>query len=148
MIYVRCSLPAVPANNKVPANPCTQAGRALSPSDYASMGQAANGNPVTFYLDLAAFPRGGALDAQPLGASPAYGNYVYGVFMAASGMPLTVALSGAALYGMTASYQNQPMAPPYGVLPTANVENIINGYNAQKNGSLCTTAPTPKPPGG
>jgi hypothetical protein len=57
--------------------------------------------------------------------------------MAASGTPLTVALAGANAYGATASYQNQPMLPPYGLIPTANAENIINGYNAQMNGTLC-----------
>lgn len=149
MIYVRRSLPAVPANNGpvVPANPCQYAGRALSPSDYATAGSAAKwySSPLTFALDAwKGWPTGHYLDAQPLTNVPgtwraaAYGNYVFGVYMQAAGVPLSVALTGGNTYGSTKTYPaGTPMDPNYPSLPAANVANITNGYNAQQNGTTC-----------
>ena len=78
------------ANNLVPANPCQYAGRALDPSAYASQGSSDNGHPMTILLNsVTGFPRGHFFDAQPLTGAPAvqaaaYGNYVFGVYMAAA----------------------------------------------------------------
>ena len=78
--------------------------------------------------------------APPVQAA-AYGNYVYGVWMAASGTPLSVALAGGDAYAYASGAQygpsNGPMDPNYPSLPAANVANITNGYDAQKNGTLC-----------
>ena len=45
----------------------------------------------------------------------------------------TYAFLSGAKYGSS----NGPMDPHYGSLPAANVTNIRNGYNAQKNGTTC-----------
>lgn len=134
-------------NNLVPKNPCAYMGRALPPSGYAMAGKQANGSPVNFILDaLKGFPRGGYLDAQPLGTGnslqrAAYGNYAYGVYMASAGVPLSVALSGGNAYaffsGAKYGPSNGPMDSQYGSIPAANVANITNGYNAQVNGTTC-----------
>ncbi len=77
--------------------PCQNEGRALTPSDYSSIGRAAKWNPITAIRDLSEFAKGAPLDGQVLASGTpaekaAYGNYVYGVWMAASGTPLGVAL--------------------------------------------------------
>ena len=140
----RFSRYAIAPNNAVPANPCAYAGRALSPSAYAAEGQAAKWDPLLAIQDLKSFQRGGALDAQPMTGAPslqaaAYGNYVYGVWMAASGTPLSVALAGGNAYAYLsgAQYPGRTMDPTYGSIPAANVANITNGYNAQMNGTTC-----------
>jgi hypothetical protein len=33
------------------------------------------------------------------------------------------------------------MSPTYPSTPASNVTNITNGFNAQQNGTLCTTGP-------
>jgi hypothetical protein len=88
---------------------------------------------------LSGFRRGGALDAQPLGASRAYGNYVFGAYLSAAGITLSVGLGGANGYAAVsnAQYPGFSMDPNYPAVPQANVANIINGYNAQRNGTLC-----------
>lgn len=92
---------SIAPNNEVPSNPCAYMGRALPPSAYATAGQAAKWNPVTAVRDLSGgFKIGGYLDAQTRAQGnpferAAYGNYAYGVWMAASGTPLFVALAGA-----------------------------------------------------
>jgi hypothetical protein len=88
---------------------------------------------------LLSFQRGGLLDAQPLGGSRAYGNYVYGAYLSASGLPLSVALAGANSYASVsnAQYPGFTMDPNYPAIPAANIANITNGYNAQQNGTLC-----------
>ena len=130
--------PVVAPNNAVPQNPCTQAGNALPPSAYAQEGKAAANNPLASSLDLSQFPRGGPLDAQPLGGSPAYGNYVYGVYMRAAGFPLSIALAGAEYYAWKSNASYGPGSGPMsGTVPSANIANITNGYNAQKNGTTC-----------
>jgi hypothetical protein len=139
----------------VPANPCTQAGNAPDPSAYAARGQAsanallsATGDamasaPIAQYVNLLDFRRGGSLDAQPLGGSQAYGNYVFGAYVSAAGISLSTALTGANAYAAVSKafnpkqYSNQQMDSRYTAIPAANVANITNGYNAQQNGTLC-----------
>lgn len=145
---VRTSTP--PKNWKtdlVPANPCLYSGRALPATGYAAAGNAAKGSPVTFILDaLKGFPRGDYLDAQPLGTGnvlqrAAYGNYAFGVYMAAAGIPLSAALAGANGFGFAsgAKYgpRNGPTDPLYSSLPLANTINIEHGYSDQQNGMTC-----------
>ena len=85
------------------------------------------------------FQRGGPLDAQPLGASRAYGNYVFGAALSGAGYSLSFTLSSANAYALLsgAQYPGETMDPNYTSIPAANVANISNGYNAQKNGTLC-----------
>lgn len=86
------------------------------------------------------FRRGGLLDAQVrYGGTQAYANYAYGVTMSAYGMPLTGALGAAEAYGATKTYNTRAVGPMAGYIPSSNVANIIQGYNDQKNGTLCTT---------
>ncbi len=126
-------------------NPCPYQGSALPPSAYAAQGQAANGNPINFALDATmGFPAGHYLDPQPLGSgnafqNQAYGNYTFGVYMASAGVSLSTALSGANAYAFfRSSYPSWIQRDSnYGSLPAANVANIINGYNAQMNGTTC-----------
>jgi YD repeat-containing protein len=74
-----------------PKNPCSEAGNAPDPSYYADNGL------YIGVLGLFSFHRGGYYDAQQYGGSRAYGNYAYGVYLAAAGLPLPVALAGADL---------------------------------------------------
>ncbi len=142
--------PVVAPNNDpqtgVPANPCASAGGAPNPSAYAAAGTIAQvseflspGGLLVNAAYLSGFRRGGALDAQPLGASRAYGNYVFGAYLSAAGIPLSVGLGGANGYAAVsnAQYPGFSMDPNYPAVPQANVANIINGYNAQHNGTLC-----------
>jgi hypothetical protein len=141
------SVKALAPSNLVPKNPCAYMGRALPPSGYAMAGKQANGSLVNFSLDVAmGFPRGGYLDAQPLGTGSslqraAYGNYAFGVYMASAGISLSTALSGGNAYaffsGAKYGPSNGPMDPNYQSLPAANVANISNGYNAQASGTPC-----------
>jgi hypothetical protein len=120
--------------------PCTQSGNALPATVYQAKGQAAANNEVLTALYLYQFKGGGALDAQPLGASPAYANYVYGVFMSAAGFTLNQALSGADWYAQHwGSYPNNPpmSGPTYPFTPQVNVANITVGFNAQQGGNVC-----------
>jgi hypothetical protein len=125
-------------SNPVPQNPCAEAGNALPASAYAQEGKAAANNPLASTLDLSGFPRGGPLDAQPLGGSRAYGNYVYGVYMRAAGFPLFIATAGAEYYSWKSNASYGPAdGQMSGSVPSANIANITNGYNAQKNGTVC-----------
>lgn len=90
------------------------------------------------------FPAGDYLDPQPMASgnafqNQAYGNYTFGVYMAAAGVPLSTALSGANTYAFfRSSYPSSTqMDPNYPSLPAASVGNITNGYNAYGNGTLC-----------
>jgi len=129
----------------VPANPCQYQGRALSPSDYATMGKSAPWHSFNFALDVHyGWGSGQYMDAQPLTIVPgtwnaaAYGNYVYGVYMQAADVSLSVALRGAEAYALSKTYPSgTPMQPGYPGLPAANAQNIINGYNGQTNGTAC-----------
>jgi hypothetical protein len=130
--------PVVAPNNPVPANPCSESGNAPDPHFYQQKGLNDRFNPVSTIADLQQFPRGGDLDAQPNGGSRAYGNYVYGVYMRAAGFPLFIATAGARWYSSRSNAQYGPAdGTMSGSIPTANVANITNGYNAQKNGTVC-----------
>jgi hypothetical protein len=93
--------PVIPAKNEVPDNVCQFAGNAPDPSFWASAGKASKWDPVSAVLDLTkGFKIGGYLDVQPMASGDpyqraAYGNYVFGAWMRASGTPLPVALAGA-----------------------------------------------------
>ena len=138
--------PNAPNNN----NPCSGAEYAADPSLYAAAGQQASNNPLQSAMDFSQFPRRGLLDAQPSiavpgapnigpGASPAYGNYVFGVYMRAAGFPLSMTLDAGDWYAKLshANYGAQALDSTYTHIPSANVTNITDGYNAQKNGTLC-----------
>jgi hypothetical protein len=132
----------------VPQTPCSSAGNAPSPTFYT--GQALQGNPDNPEQDTSlpnlttalSFNILGSLNAQKQGASPAYANYVYGAYMSAAGWSLPDSLNFANIYAFWfSSYTNNPpMDPSYPSTPAANVTNITNGYNAQQNGTLCSTA--------
>lgn len=90
------------------------------------------------------FPAGHYLDPQPLASGnvfqrQAYGNYTFGVYMAAAGVSRSTALSGANAYAFFFSRypQGTTWDTNYGSLPAASVANISNGYNAQMNGTVC-----------
>jgi len=137
----------------VPANPCASAGGAPNPSSYVAQVQqagtqfpgtaidsgAALMNQINQFTTLLSFQRGGSLDAQPLGGSRAYGNYVFGAALSGGGYSLSFTLSAANAYAFVsgANYPGFVMDSQYGSLPAANVANITNGYNAQRNGTLC-----------
>jgi len=106
-------------------------------------------NPINSTSEaLKGFQIGGTLDAQT-GATgsvyerAAYGNYVYGVWMAAAGFPQSVALSIADVVafknklGNPNQYNGRQMATLFPFLPTANVANIAAGWNAQRHGTPC-----------
>jgi RHS repeat-associated protein len=155
--------PGSSPKDAVPTNPCTQAGGAPDPTWYVAQVQQAGQlmrastmdsgasliNQLNQFITLSNFQRGGYLDAQPLGASPAYGNYVFGAALNAAGYSLPFTLSAANDYAFLsgAQYPGKAMDPNYGSIPAANVANITNGYNAQQNGTVCSTAPTPASPG-
>lgn len=136
----RNKTPGAPSN-LTPANPCLSAGRAPSPSTYANAGQAGSTNAVKDFLNLFSFRRGAALDAQVrYGGSPAYANYVFGVYMSAAGNTLNQTLAAADMYAQyRSSYPvGTPMAGPnYPFTPQANVTNITNGFSAQTTGTTC-----------
>jgi hypothetical protein len=144
------------AQSQKPTNPCSGAGNAPSPQQFAAQGQAVQqtinntppstdpyayvGPAVWTLLNLSEFHRGGSLDAQAAGSSTAYANYVYGDYLSALGFSLPGSLSGANAYASAAaSYPaNTQMSPNYPSTPAVNVANITAGFNAQQNGSLCT----------
>jgi hypothetical protein len=132
-----------PANNGtnpiVPANPCNRAGNAPDPSVYQAKGQAASTNEFKDLYYLFQFRARGGLDAQPQGASPAYANYAYGVYMSAAGYTLNQALAGADIYAQyRSSYRpGTVMDPNHPFTPMANVMNITYGFTAQQMGTIC-----------
>jgi hypothetical protein len=92
---------------------CSKSGIAPDPSVYDQLGKRANNVIVArdpygmgaaageFYngITLSKFRRGGQLDAQVrYGAEPPYANYVFGVYMSASGASLSQALMAAQDY--------------------------------------------------
>jgi hypothetical protein len=85
----------------------------------------------------------GSLNAQAQGSSPAYANYVYGVYMSAAGFPLSYAQTAGNIAAALSSNYG-PDGPPsgynqqYGSTPNANVLNIAQGYYDQQAGTLCT----------
>lgn len=87
-----------------------------------------------------AFRRGWFLDAQvPYGGSPAYANYVFGVYMASAGYSLSTALNIANGVGAVASTYpaGTPMDPNYTHIPASNVTNITQGFMDEQMGTLC-----------
>jgi len=126
--------------NHVPLDPCANGGmgRAPAPSTYAALGSAAATAPASMLLELISFGKGLALDAQASGATTAYANYVFGVYFAAAGIPLSVTLQAAEAYGAIFAIYTGTAGPMDGFIPTANVMNITDGYDAEKAGTLCT----------
>jgi len=119
--------------------PCAPYGDANYPEAYRELGVNAG------WLDnldlLFAFHRGGLMDAQKYGGSPAYANYVFGVYMCGAGYSLAQALNFAntyAYFGSSYKKRPPPMDPNHKSTPAANVGNITLGYNDCKNGNLCT----------
>ena len=119
-------------------NPCAPSGFAPDPGFYADLGNAANW--MQNDVNLFNFHRGGYLDAQADGGSPAYANYIFGVYMNAAGYSLSLTLSAANAYGAAFSHYRPgtPMDPNYTHIPAANVKNISAGFNDNRNGTLCT----------
>ncbi len=109
---------------------------APSPSQYAQWGRTANS--IQNLWNLWEFHRGGSLDAQKYGASRAYGNYVFGVYMAAHGYTLPETLDYAQQYAFNFSRYRpgEPKSPVYPSVPTANVANITKGFNDERNGTF------------
>jgi hypothetical protein len=129
-------------------------GDALDPAEYARMGERVrqfgadqsdpDGNTglagLGYWLgESLKFKRGSDLDAQSHGASPDYGNYVFGVYNAAGGTSLPFTLDLANLYGKHRSKydpQNVTMDKTYTSIPVQNVQNITRGYNDYQSGTL------------
>jgi hypothetical protein len=93
---------------------------------------------------LAQFHKGGTMDAQAHGGVQADGNYDFGVYNAAAGIPLSTTLDLADTYGKYFSkYPADPNDPRYKTpdknypnIPAVNVQNIAKGYNDYQNGKL------------
>ena len=126
---------------------CQVVGNANSPQYYQQLGKDATSLPPPTNLAaeaviLTQFYQGGPFDAQASGSSPAYANYVYGVYMAAIGATLQFSLEGANTYASEfATYDWSlvgPASTTYPSFPEVNVENITLGYDAEQNGTLCT----------
>src|SRR3974390_1311019 len=116
----------------------------LSPSFWAKMGAEAKFNPFILWEDVTyGFPKGGYLDAQPFASGnaferAAYGNYVFGVYVAAAGIPLEAALfEGNQKAQGNPAYRNRTKESLFGNLPAANVMNIAAGYIDQEAGFAC-----------
>ena len=139
---------------------CAYQGRALSPQQYAAQGKSlatgiaalsnAYAPDVAFSFGLGTlygqFSKGSALDAQPKASGTtlqraSYGNYAYGAFFAGAGVPLNEALTAANAYGfkqqVTGAYGGRTLDPTYSHIPAVNVQDIVNGYNAALQGTLC-----------
>jgi hypothetical protein len=76
------------------------------------------------------------------GGTPAYANYVFGVYASAVGLTLSQALSGANDYAARRSRYpaGTHFDPNYPHVPAANVKNITAGYKAEQSGHLCKKA--------
>ena len=151
------SLPVTPVTppsvNTSP--PCAPSGTAPDPTVYQQKGQLANSltnypydpNGMslaagTLYnlVELYGFRRGGPNDAQVLyGGSPAYANYVFGVYLSAAGLSLPETLSAANDYAAARSRYpaGTVMDRTYTATPAVNIANITAGYDAQQTGTLC-----------
>jgi RHS repeat-associated protein len=117
---------------------CAPSGNAPPPGFYRDLGQSAGwgDNPIYLYQ----FHRGGFMDAQVLyGGSPAYANYVYGVYMSSAAYPPSFTLAAADGFG--ALFSDYPsgttMDPTYTHIPKTYVDNIMQGINDAKSGALC-----------
>ncbi len=133
-------------------NPCSGAHNAQDPSWFEDRGFRTGAilGPIGVYEDAKhGFHRGGVLDAQAQGRDPQtgqgggerpYGNYTYGAYMSAAGVPLSLSLFAANKYAHDSNAQYGPDIPrdsTYGSLPQDNVAYITNGYLDQRNGVLC-----------
>jgi len=144
--------PVTVTDSSALAQPAPDLGAGPDPAYYARLGEVArqlitNPNDVEGFsaaggllydaANLAQFKRGHALDAQSYGASPAYGNYAFGVYNAARGAGLSDTLDLANTYGKYFShYPGKSMDQTYTSIPPENVQNITRGYNDYKNGTL------------
>jgi RHS repeat-associated protein len=135
-------LTPIPGLKSLIPYPCPPTGNAPSPAVYESLGKSEGRLLGSLYLP--SFQRGAALDAQASGGSIAYGNYAYGVYMAAAGYKLPFSLWGANFYawksGATQVYKahGYTMDSVYKDDTAANIGFITLGYNDEKNGTLCT----------
>lgn len=118
--------------------PCAPSGNAYPPGAYQKVAESAGWLANDSFL--LGFRRGGYMDAQKYGGSPAYANYVFGVYMCAAGYSLPVTLGFANWYAHMRSHYppSTPMDPNYRYTPAANVTNITLGFNDCKNATLCT----------
>jgi RHS repeat-associated protein len=118
--------------------PCAPSGNAYYPEVYQELGESAGWLSNDGFLF--AFRRGGFMDAQKYGGSPAYANYVFGVYMCGAGYSLSQTLNFANAYAFLRSNYppSTPMDPNHKSMPAANVGNITLGFNDCKNGNLCT----------
>ena len=84
------------------------------------------------------FHRGGTMDAQAHGGLPADGNYDFGVYNAAAGIPLSTTLDLANTYAKNFSKypSGTKMDPTYKFTPAVNVQNIAQGHNDYQNGKF------------
>jgi hypothetical protein len=85
------------------------------------------------------FHGGGPLDAQAHGGSRADGNYDFGVYNAAAGIPLSGTLDLANTYGKYFSTYDPTqitMDQTYTHIPADNVQNITKGYHDYQNGKF------------
>jgi RHS repeat-associated protein len=121
--------------------PCPKAGNAPLPQFFEALA-AQSPNWVDNLMNLLDFRKGAMMDAQAYGSSPAYANYVFGVYMAAAGYSLPATLNSANAYGfLRAKYPpGVPMDPVYNSIPAANVINSTAGFNAEKTATLCTVS--------
>lgn len=126
---------------------CMAVGNAQSPQYYQQLGKNASNLPspinlVDETIILTQFYHGGPFDAQASGSSPAYANYVYGVYMAAIGASLQFSLEGANTYASEFATYNWSLVGPastaYPSIPEVNVENITLGFDGEQKGTLCT----------
>lgn len=141
---------------KIPVTPCDNAGGAAPPEAFAQKGtrlkqqititdpstDEAHGGDLGIELQTySSFHRGGSLDAQASGSDNIYANYVYGVFMQASGNDLNFALSGADAYahyfGGYEADRAMDEAGGYPHEPADNAAAIEQGFNDQSKGSTC-----------
>jgi len=121
--------------------PCPRAGNAPLPQFFEALA-AQSPNWVDNFMNLLDFRKGAMMDAQAYGSSPAYANYVFGVYMAAAGYSLPATLNAANAYGfLRAKYPpSVPMDPLHKSIPAANAINITAGFHDEKTANLCTVS--------
>jgi len=148
-------VPATVTDATGQVQPAPDLGAGPDPAYYAKLGETARqlmsntddaegfsaaGGLLYDAAHLAQFKRGHTLDAQSYGASPDYGNYVFGVYNAARGAGLPNALDLANTYGKYFSKykftDDNPADQTYSSIPARNVQNITRGYNDYHKGTL------------
>lgn len=144
---------------QTPGHPCAPMGNAPPPTYFQNMGWEVSSvenspsgpGPGANALgllagagwnafNLANFSGPAIWNEQRQGASLAYANYVYGVYLNAAGFSLSTALWGANTYGQCCSTYGSKVAmdATYTHIPAANVANITAGYEDERKGTLCT----------